>query len=66
MHVKNAWTTADELRFIARLGTHSTDGLVLPHHAWVERYRDTLALRRNWGAIDRATVQAAVEKALAG
>lgn len=61
--MKSPWTTGDELRFIALLGTHSDQGKKLSHGEWMKRYRQTLALRQNWGDIDPAAVRAAVKKA---
>ena len=61
----SAWSTQDELRFIARLGTHSLVGPNAPHPVWVKRYQEAIARRWNWGDIDQKAVQAAVKKELA-
>lgn len=65
MKAYSAWTTTDELKFIAGLGTHSVHGANSAYRTWVERYRDTMQLRKDWTGIDRAAIRAAVQQVLA-
>jgi len=60
-----AWTTADEVRFIERLGTHSLHGPTLDYRTWVKRYTKTLSLRKQWDAMDQQAVRQAARAALA-
>ena len=60
-----AWTTQNELRFIALLGTHSLHDPNCAHQEWVKRYQATLDLRKDWGEMDQNAVRAAVKKELA-
>ncbi|GEM_PF-3159508 len=60
-----AWTTTDELAFIAGLGTHSVHGADSDHRAWVARYQQTMKLRKDWTGLDQKAICAAVKQALA-
>jgi hypothetical protein len=57
------WSTEDELRFIAKLGTHSTHGPTLDRAVWIQQYLKALPLRKNWGAMDARRVRAAAVQA---
>ena len=60
--MKSPWTTGDEIRFIAGLGTHSDHGKQLSHGDWVKRYQQTIPLRRDWGDMDPVAVRRAAKK----
>mgnify|MGYP001594860724 CR=1 FL=1 len=58
------WTTPDELTFIATLGTHTTGRMLVPRAVLLQRYREAMALRQDWGDIDEVRVLTAVCEAL--
>ena len=67
----NAWTTANELTFIAGLGTGTfCDPRMSEYHtlldrpALLRRYLAAMPLRQTWGDIDEAKVRQAVREAL--
>ena len=58
--------TPDEVAFIAALGTHTASRQLVPRAVLLQRYREAMALRQYWGAIDEVCVLAAVLEALKG
>ena len=59
-----AWGTADECKFIDRLG-HQAEGLRgISRSELLERLSTAYASRVNWGDIDRAKVEAHLAAAL--
>lgn len=50
-----AWGTADEMKFVANLGSHRTGAPLSPQErvALIEQYAATMADRVEWGDIDR-------------
>ena len=50
------WTTPDEVAFIAALGTHTPDRHRAPRAELLQRYREAMALRQDWGDIDEVRV----------
>lgn len=61
-----SWTTDDEVGFLAHLGTYTIRGEKVPRRFWLERYREAMALRTAWGAIDRDAVSVALTQSLGG
>ena len=60
------WTTPDEVAFIEALGTHTASRQLAPRAVLLQRYREAMALRQDWGEIDKVRVLAAVRAALQG
>ena len=58
------WTTPDELAFIAALGTYTPNRQLASRAVLLQRYRETMALRQDWGDIDEVRVLTAVCAAL--
>ena len=58
------WATPDELAFIAALGTHAPERQFAPRGLLLQRYRNAMALRQDWGDIDEVRVLTAVCEAL--
>ena len=58
------WTTPDEVAFIVALGTHTPERQLAPRAILLQRYRDAMALRQDWGNIDEVRVFTAVCAAL--
>ena len=58
------WRTADEVAFIAALGTHTTSRQLASRALLLQRYRDAMALRQDWSDIDEVRVLTAVCEAL--
>ncbi len=60
------WSTKNELDFLANLGRHTNGRFLGQHRALFLGYRRGLGLRRVWIGLDRATILAAADKAIAG
>jgi hypothetical protein len=56
-----AWTTDDELEFLANLGTFAPNvtGKML-RSGLLARYREAIARRAEWGRVDRVQVETAL------
>lgn len=56
------WLTCDEIGFIQRLGTHTEQGVKIPRLLHLQRYREAMARRQEWGKIDQVAVRNEVER----
>ena len=66
-HHDAEWTTADELRFVRRIGTHTpreNRGKTLPRPVLLQRYLDTMRQRSDWGRVDALAVRREVRQML--
>jgi hypothetical protein len=60
----HAWSTTNELAFIARLGRISPHGPAVGRRELLRRYFQSLLLRERWGDLDPDRVVAAAQTAL--
>ena len=60
----SAWTTEDELTFLAHLGTWNVGRSGAPRRAWMLAYQATLPLKDEWGTMDREAIELYVTQAL--
>lgn len=61
MNRDSSWGTEAELEFLENLGTYLPSSLTTPRSTWLRRYRDTMALREQWGKINRGVVEGHVD-----
>lgn len=59
-----AWTEADEIQFIRRLGHCSEQGAKVGRRELLLRYRSTMSKRSQWGKIRPGEVKKAITLAL--
>ena len=61
---KRHWSTADEINFIAHLGSHGSPALLRQRKPLLQRYLTAMHLRARWGNVDENAVRRAVLTAL--
>jgi hypothetical protein len=63
-HTHFAWSTENELAYIATLGQTSEKTQALPRQALLANYFHAMRQRKNWEGMNRTTVMKAIHAAM--